>query len=174
MCVFSVYVHMCRNLHKPEEGVYICILNPRERKWPVSCDYILGNQNWRGNCEIYLKVSYLSCFISLSRLVAVSRSLVDLPVYTFPSPPSYGSACVIILYFLRDFLSLLAHVYWFLFCYPLTFHVLFNISRLFLLSNVFIRNPGTGSILWCRYTRRHSLACKQQWMISAHLIHLGI
>ena len=28
---------------------------PRAGKWPVSCDYICGNQKWRGNCEIYLK-----------------------------------------------------------------------------------------------------------------------
>lgn len=52
-CLLCIY--MCRHLHEPEEHVCICILNPRVGKWPVSCDYILGNQKWRGNCEIYLK-----------------------------------------------------------------------------------------------------------------------
>lgn len=165
---------MWRNLHKPEEGVYICILNPRERKWPVSCDYILGNQNWRGNCEIYLKVSYLSCFISLSRLVAVFRSLVDLPVYTFPSPPSYGSACCYHLVFSQGFLVFIGSCLMVSFLLPPHVMFSFNISQLFLLSDVFIRNPGTGSILWCRYTKLHSLACKQQWMISDYLIHLAV
>lgn len=35
--------------------LYLYSQPPRAGKWPVSCDYILGNQKWRGNCEIYLK-----------------------------------------------------------------------------------------------------------------------
>lgn len=56
----------------PEERVYICILNLRVGKWPVSCDYILGNQKWCGNCEIYLKESSPP---SLSRFIFSLQAL---------------------------------------------------------------------------------------------------
>lgn len=120
-------------------------------KWPVSCDYIQGNEKWRGNCEIYLKewgpLSFsLAGFISLCRLVFVFRSLVDLPVYTYSSLSSYGSALAEIIYSLWDFCSFpsffSAHVYWFLLRYPLTTlhpHFLFLFSSRFPFQlNVFI------------------------------------
>lgn len=48
--------YTCGGICMSPRRLFIFVFStPRAGKWPVSCDYIRGNQKWRGNCEIYLK-----------------------------------------------------------------------------------------------------------------------
>lgn len=116
-------------------------------------------------------------------LVSVFRSLVRLPVYTYPSPSSGGSVLALV-YFLLFFFFFFAVVCWlhpsfftpysltFLFvcsCTTLSFSFLFPL--LSLSECVYTKTPASHrsrDVSKINNTECHSLACKQ-W-ISAHLM----
>lgn len=142
-CVRLLCIGICMRLRRARAYLYAQPL--MAGKWPVSCDYIQGNEKWRGNCEIYLKeweplTFSLAGFICLCRLVFVFRSLVDLPVYTYSSLSSYGPVLAEIIYSLWDFCSFPSFL--FLLRYPLATshaHFLFLVSSHFPFQlNVFI------------------------------------